>query len=83
MSCHLVTDGPLEELHAFAGRIGIRRAWFQGGKYPHYDLTGRRREAAVRLGAVELDDRAFHAVLKKVTLYATTERGSSDDQRNV
>ncbi|MGI9002261.1 MAG: DUF4031 domain-containing protein, partial [Pseudonocardia sp.] len=26
---HLFTDGPHEQLHAFAARIGLRRAWFQ------------------------------------------------------
>lgn len=53
-SCHLVADG-LEELHAFAVRIGLRRAWFQDhGTLPHYDLTEGRRERAVRLGAIEI-----------------------------
>ena len=27
--CHMATDGELEELHAFAARLGLRRAWFQ------------------------------------------------------
>lgn len=53
-SCHLTGD-TLEELHAFAERIGMRRAWFQRHRIaPHYDLTPKRRDAAVRLGAVEL-----------------------------
>jgi hypothetical protein len=28
-SCHLTCDGDLAELHAFAERIGMKRAWFQ------------------------------------------------------
>lgn len=60
-SCHLAADS-LDELHAFARRLGLKRAWFQDGRKPHYDLTAGRREAAIRLGAVELDDRAFLAL---------------------
>ena len=52
-SCHLTTDGPLEELHAFAARIGLKREWFQEHRIaPHYDLTPKRRIAALALGAV-------------------------------
>lgn len=49
-SCHLTAD-TLEELHEFAGRIGLRRAWFQDGRVPHYDLTPSRREHALAAGA--------------------------------
>lgn len=52
-SCHLTTDGDLDELHAFATRIGLRRAWFQNHRIaPHYDLTPDRRERALRGGAI-------------------------------
>ena len=52
-SCHLTAD-TLEELHAFALRIGMRRSWFQEHRIcPHYDLTPSRRVVAVRLGAIE------------------------------
>lgn len=58
-SCHLIAD-TLDELHAFAARLGLKRAWFQdAASAPHYDLTAKRRLAAVRLGAVELDRVAF------------------------
>lgn len=50
-SCHLTAD-TVEELHAFAARIGLRRAWFQNGRVPHYDLTPGRREDAELAGAV-------------------------------
>ncbi|WP_439627518.1 DUF4031 domain-containing protein [Gemmata sp.] len=60
-SCHLIAD-TLDELHAFALRLALRPAWFQGGsRHPHYDLTAKRRAEAVRLGAVELDARSFVA----------------------
>lgn len=52
-SCHLATDGDdLEELHTFAERIGLRRAWFQPKSSPHYDLVPSKRAAALAAGAV-------------------------------
>lgn len=54
-SCHMIAD-TLEELHAMAARIGMKRAWFQPKSFPHYDLVRSRRERAVAAGAVELDD---------------------------
>jgi hypothetical protein len=61
-SCHMWAD-TADELHGFASRIGLRRAWFQsipkpgGYVFPHYDLTASRRAAAVLLGAMECDRR--------------------------
>lgn len=52
-NCHLFTDGPVDELHAFAERIGMKRSWFQDKSVPHYDLTPSRRRTAVACGAVE------------------------------
>jgi predicted kinase len=49
--CHMATDGELEELHAFAARLGLRRGWFQ---HDHYDLPPHGRAAAVALGAEEV-----------------------------
>jgi predicted kinase len=49
--CHMATDGSFDELHAFAARLGLRRAWFQRD---HYDLPPHGRAAAVALGAEEV-----------------------------
>ena len=49
--CHMATDGSFEELHEFAARLGLRRAWFQRD---HYDLPAHGRAAAVVLGAEEV-----------------------------
>lgn len=51
-SCHLTTDGPLEELHAFAPRVGLRPRWFKDepGR-ERYDLTVKRRARAIVEGA--------------------------------
>ena len=52
-SCHLTTDGEIEELHAFAARLRLRRDWFQNHPLaPHYDLTAGKRVRAVALGAL-------------------------------
>lgn len=60
---HLYADTE-GELHAFAARIGMRRAWAQVSRRgtPHYDLTPGRRARAVAAGAVELDRRAAAAL---------------------
>lgn len=60
-SCHLFTDElELEALHSFARAIGLKRDWFQqSGRLdlPHYDLTPRRREAALAAGAAPVSRR--------------------------
>jgi hypothetical protein len=56
--CHMVSDASFEELHAFAARLGIPRARFQGD---HYDLPPWLREAAVSLGAQEVGVRELIA----------------------
>lgn len=55
--CHMWTDESDETLDAFAKRIGLRSAWVQKstatfGTFRHYDLTPRKRQAAVRSGAI-------------------------------
>ena len=52
---HLIADS-LSELHSFAGRIGLKRSWFQGGsRYPHYDILSVTVEKrALAEGAVAM-----------------------------
>lgn len=53
--CHMATDGDLAELHEFAQRIGLKRAWFQNRpRLPHYDLRPSMRVRAIQAGAVEI-----------------------------
>jgi Protein of unknown function (DUF4031) len=58
---HMQAD-TLDELHAFADRVGLRREWFQSKpgrpENDHYDLTRTRRELAIELGALSEDRRA-------------------------
>lgn len=63
VACHLGTsDGNLDELHAFAARIGVPRRWFQPSNHPlraHYDLSPRRYRTAVACGARMIDTREW------------------------
>jgi hypothetical protein len=55
----------LDELHAMAAKIGMKREWFQDKKsLPHYDLTVSRRAAAVRAGAIERGSRQLMDFMK-------------------
>ncbi len=64
---HLLADSE-EELHQFADRLGLRRAWFQRHRrHPalnHYDVTEETRERAVALGAVPLTWREAARMLR-------------------
>ena len=59
---HLVSDTSLEELHAFARRLGVPDRAFGGD---HYDITDELRDCAIAEGAVPVDSRsvvrALHA----------------------
>lgn len=42
---HLVCQPySLPNLHVMAGRLGLKRHWYHGGRSPHYDIPKRRRE---------------------------------------
>ncbi|MGA2836716.1 MAG: DUF4031 domain-containing protein [Acidimicrobiales bacterium] len=64
---HLVADS-VDELHEFAARMGMRRAWFQDrpGRphHAHYDVPERARAEAVARGAVELTWRELGRMLR-------------------
>ena len=55
----MVSDRSVEELHAFASEIGLRRRWFQDGPRPHYDLRPSKRRLAVTKGAKEVNTRVL------------------------
>lgn len=56
-SCHMTADNDTE-LHAFALKIGLKKAWHQPNKHSalsHYDLVQSKRKLAVAKGAIEID----------------------------
>lgn len=56
----------LDELHAMASLIGMKREWFQDKpRLPHYDLTPRRRILALKHGAVESSARQMVAFMNR------------------
>lgn len=62
--CHLMADS-LEELHAFAAQLGMKREWYQPVSTPHYDLSLARRAMALKLGAVEIDNKKVVELIQK------------------
>lgn len=48
---HMFADS-IDELHAFAARLGLKRTWAQLRRVPHYDLTVGKRLSALALGAM-------------------------------
>ena len=71
---HLVADS-LDELHAFADRLYMRRSWFQRGRHPHYDLTTPRSlSRALRAGAVKTDRRAVCLKARALAVELATYR---------
>lgn len=63
--CHMVAD-TLDELHAMADRIGVKRKWFQNHATPHYDICQAKRQLAVEAGAIEVDRRGLVAVIRRL-----------------
>lgn len=60
---HMMSDASLEELHAFASKIGLKRRWFQAHPlHPHYDLTtAHKRALAVSMGAKQVTSKELVA----------------------
>ena len=69
---HLIADTQ-EELHRFAaGKLGLRRSYFQPGRprgdgrpspFWHYDLTSGKRWQAIRHGAVAVTSQEMNRII--------------------
>lgn len=61
--CHMWGDGPLDELIAFAQRLGLRANWLQHssamGGTPHFDISRSKRAQALKNGAQAVNLRAY------------------------
>lgn len=67
-ACLLITDMvDLAELHRVARTAGIPRSWFREHilALPHYELTKRYRKAAVKRGAIQVDQVGFLDVVRR------------------
>ncbi len=62
---HLVSDESYEELHQFAGSIGIPKLSFQDD---HYDIPKHMWQIAVNAGAIPTDPRVLVRKLKNAGL---------------
>jgi len=62
---HLVSDTSVDELHAFAARLGIPRRAFQGD---HYDVTDELRDCAIAEGARAVTSRDVVRALRAAGL---------------
>ncbi len=78
---HLVGDDE-EELHDFARRLGLRRAWFQ--EHPrrayrdHYDVTDPLRATAIELGAAPVTWRDMGRIMRRRRLDAAAVEVGAD-----
>jgi len=70
---HLMAD-TLEELHAFAARLGIpRRAFQDKTSGAHYDVTAPLREQAIALGAMAISRHRDRALMREVIARARAQ----------
>ena len=76
---HLMAD-TLDELHAFAARLGMPRRAFQNKTSgAHYDVTADMREHAIALGAVPISRHVDRALVRQVIARAKAQgRGEAD-----
>jgi hypothetical protein len=70
---HLLADS-LEELHAMADTIGVKRRWFQPKSTPHYDICQEKKQLALAAGALEIDR---HTVVGLIRRYRAARLASS------
>lgn len=76
---HLLAD-TLDELHAFASRLGVPRRSFQDRTSgAHYDIPAALREQAIALGAVPISRHRDRALVRAVIARARQQgRGECD-----
>lgn len=64
---HMIAD-TIDELHAMADAIGLKRSWFQSdASFPHYDLCLEYKAKAVALGAIDVPtNRRFALIMRAI-----------------
>lgn len=61
--CHMAADS-LDELHAMAERLGLRRHFQDQPGRPHYDICKKNRARAIAAGAVEVSSRTLLTIAR-------------------
>jgi len=74
MWSHLVSDASFDELHAFAGRLGIPE---RACERDHYDIPSHRYEEVVRAGAVQVGSKELLRRLTEAGLRRPKRRGAT------
>jgi hypothetical protein len=69
---HLASDTSYDELHAFAGRLGVPRRAFEGD---HYDVPQERYDALVAAGALPVASRELLKALQRSGLRRPKRKG--------
>lgn len=76
----------LDELHAMAKQLGLRRAWFQcppRASWPHYDIAKTTRLLAIKLGAVEIEYRDLPDKVRELGLDAYRKKATGVPAQSV
>jgi hypothetical protein len=71
---HLVSDLSYDELHEFAGLLGVPRRAFQGD---HYDVPAPLRDRALRMGAEPVSSRVLVCRLRAAGLRRRPNRSGA------
>jgi Protein of unknown function (DUF4031) len=76
---HLLADD-LDELHAFAERLGLPRRAFQDKRSgAHYDIDAALRERALALGAMAISRHADRERVRAIIRNAKRQWSGTDD----
>lgn len=66
---HMISDRSIDELHAFAWSMDLKRCWFhnpRGRRRPHYDLTRKGAlDAAIEHGVVGISPLDLVGILRE------------------
>lgn len=68
LMCHMIADS-LDELHAMAAKLGLKREWFQASppaSFPHYDVAQGKRATALYHGAIDCDRNTMVAHMRRL-----------------
>jgi hypothetical protein len=74
---HMLSDGSLDELHEIAGKIGLKREWFQDRDIPHYDVVTGKKHRAIQEGA----EVANFEKMKELLAYWRTQKNAKNESK--